>query len=97
MAVDPNDAMMNDVVVEGGMAGDAAGIVPGGVSEVRTWRHGYFRYRDTRAQSSRYLDEDLVEGAAQDRVRRLNDGYLSRNPRSSKNQLCEGEACGGSG
>ncbi len=93
VAVDPNDAMMADVVMDG--AGiDGGGITPGGMNEVRTWRHGYFRYRDTRAQSSRYLDEDLVEGAAQDRVRRLNDGYLSRNPRSSKEQLCEGGPCG---
>ena len=42
------------------------------------WRQGYFRYRDTRNQAARKLDEDSLSGEELIRAQRLNRGYYSR-------------------
>ncbi len=48
---------------------------------------GYFRYNGTNDQRSRNLDTSELEGDDLELAKRMNRGYLSRNPRSAEEQI----------
>ena len=52
---------------------------------------GYFKYQGSSDQKFRKLDEEGLEGDDLARVRHLNTGYISRNPRSAEEQIKKDE------